>query len=358
MIRYQRRTHVNLAFALSPTERNRLPILDAIRFICASWVLFFHAGFLPFTAGVDKSTRAGLAVYAFTSNLFYGSAGVIAFFVISGFCVHYPYRERPETNWLSYFSRRYLRIGIPMIAAYLIARWLGVGAIEEGIMWTLRCELVYYTLYPLLVQARNRTSWNMVLGISLAIWIPFAIARLGLHIAMPDDVYRCIAGLPCWILGAKLAESNVHKLRPVSTPEIWAWRLGLWATASTVSFLHFHSPFNGDLTHTLFAFPVYFWLRREIQRYDYTGNVSGLLASAGLWSYSLYIMHVPGLHLSEPTHFVNIGFIFNWVRRIAMILAISYAFYLAVERPSHWLARTVSRRFRTAKPQALQPAKS
>lgn len=149
---------------MSTEAPNRLAILDAIRFVCASWVLFFHAGFLPFTAGVDKSTRAGLAVYAFSSNLFYGSAGVIAFFVISGFCVHYPYRTCPETNWLSYFARRYLRIGIPMLAAYLIARSLGVGAIEEGIMWTLRCELVYYTLYPALVWARNRSGWNTVLA--------------------------------------------------------------------------------------------------------------------------------------------------------------------------------------------------
>jgi peptidoglycan/LPS O-acetylase OafA/YrhL len=344
---------------LSATERNRLPILDAIRFVCACWVLFFHAGFLPFTAGVDKSTRAGLAVYAFSSNLFYGSAGVIAFFVISGFCVHYPYRERSETSWLSYFSRRYLRIGLPMAAAYLIARWVGVGAIEEGVMWTLRCELAYYTVYPLLVWGRRRSSWNTVLYASLALWVPLLAARMILHIGMPEDLYRCVAGLPCWILGAKLAESNVHKLRPVSEPEIWSWRLGLWAMASVVSFLHFHSPLKGDLTHTLFAFPVYFWLRREIQHYDYTGRVSGLLASAGLWSYSLYVMHVPGLELFEPAHFVNIGLILNWARRITMILALSYAFYLAVERPSHWLARGVSRRLRnTMRPAELAQANS
>jgi len=343
---------------LSPTERNRLPILDAIRFVCACWVLFFHAGFLPITAGVDKTTRAGMAVWAVSNNLFYGSAGVIAFFVISGFCVHYPYRDRPETNWPSYFSRRYLRIGIPMIAAYWIARWVGVGGIEEGVMWTLRCELAYYTLYPALVWISRRWNWNTVLGISLVLWFPFAFARLALHAGMPEDVYRCISGLPCWIAGAKLAESNVHKLRPVAAGEIWAWRLGLWATASTMSFLHFHSPFKGDLTHTLFAFPVYFWLRREIQHYDYTGKVSGLLASAGLWSYSLYVMHVPGLELFEPTHFVNIGLILNWARRIVSILALSYAFYLAVERPSHWLARALSRRIRKLTSTELTPATS
>lgn len=339
-------------------ERNRLAILDAIRFVCASWVLFFHAGFLPFTAGVDKSTRAGQAVYAFSSNLFYGSAGVIAFFVISGFCVHYPYRSRPETNWLSYFSRRYLRIGIPMFVAYWIARYLGVGVIEEGIMWTLRCELAYYTLYPALIWARRRSGWNSVLTASFVLWVPFLLARMVFHIAMPDDLYRCIAGLPCWILGAKLAESDLRMPHVVSTTEIWIWRMGVWAAASTVSFLHFHSPFTGDLTHTLFAIPVYFWLQREIERYDATGSVSPLLASAGLWSYSLYIMHVPGLDLSEPAHFVNIGLILNWARRIVMILALSYIFYLIVERPSHQFARFVSRRFRAAGKPVLAPVTS
>ena len=57
-------------------------------------------------------------------------------------------------------------------------------------------------------------------------------------------------------------------------------------------------------------------------------------------------MHVPGLVLSEPTHFVNIGLILNWARRILMILVLSYLFYLVVERPSHQLARAASRRFR------------
>ena len=229
-----------------PEATNRLAILDAIRFVCASWVLFFHAGFLPFTAGVDKSTRAGLAVSAFSNNLFYGSAGVIAFFVISGFCVHFPYRTRPETNWPSYFARRYLRIGIPMIAAYWIARALGVGAMEEGIMWTLRCELVYYTLYPLLMLAKRRTSWNVVLFACFGFWILFFFVRGG----MPVDVYRVIAGLPCWILGAKLAESNVRLPHVVSAFEIWAWRLGTWGTASTISFSEFpysdHQRFNAN----------------------------------------------------------------------------------------------------------------
>ena len=323
-----------------------MAILDAIRFVCASWVLFFHAGFLPFTAGVDKSTRAGQAVHAFTNNLFYGSAGVIAFFVISGFCVHYPNRAQPQRNWPSYFARRYIRIGIPMIAAYCIARALGVGAIEEGIMWTLRCELAYYTIYPALIYARRHTTWTRILAISFALWIPSYFLRA----AIPIDLYRAIAGLPCWILGAMLAErkpaqSGVRLPHTVSIPEIWAWRLGIWATASTISFLHFHTPISSDLTLTLFAIPVYFWLKREIERYDQTGRVSPLLAGAGLWSYSLYIMHVPGLSLSEPSHFANLGLILNWARRIAMILTLSYLFYLLIERPSHQLARAAARRF-------------
>ncbi len=68
-------------------------------------------------------------------------------------------------------------------------------------------------------------------------------------------------------------------------------------------------------------------------------------------------MHVPGLDLSEPTHFVNIGLILNWARRIVMILALSYAFYLIVERPSHQLARWVSRRLRSPRT-VLAPART
>ena len=332
--------------AKNPT--GRFAGLDAIRFVCALWVVFFHAGFIPFAAGFDKVGLIGLAMHAIQSNLFYGSAAVVVFFVISGFCIHYPNRERLETSWPAYFIRRYLRVVIPMIAAYWIARLCGVGDLEEGVMWTLRCELVYYTLYPLMLPGARRWGWNTLIGVSVAIWVPLAIAQEVFGIRVGEDVYRCIAGLPCWLLGAKLAQS-FQTFPVLSLSKLWAWRLTVWALSSTVSFLHFHSPLHSDVTLTLFAFPVYLWLGRELVHFRAGGRVWPVLAWGGLWSYSSYIIHVPALALTDSLHLF-------WPVRIAVILAFSYAFYLLVEKPGHQLARRAGGRAPSPAPNALVPS--
>jgi peptidoglycan/LPS O-acetylase OafA/YrhL len=322
----------------------RLAGLDAIRFVCALWVVFFHAGFVPFAAGFDKTSFAGKAIHAVQSNLFYGSAAVIVFFVISGFCIHYPYRERPETNWPAYFTRRYVRILIPMIAAYWIARFLGVGDREEGVMWTLRCELVYYTLYPLTLPAARRYGWTALVIATTGIWAALAIAQEVFGVKLAEDVYRCFAGLPCWLLGAKLAQ-GFGSFPVVSRANLWMWRGGIWGLSSLVSFLHFHSPLHSDATLTLLAFPVYFWLGRELAHFRAGGRVWPALAWGGLWSYSSYVIHVPAMRLYEKLNVVGINATVDWAMRVAFILVLSYLFYLAIEKPGHQLARRGARVF-------------
>lgn len=313
--------------------------LDAIRFVCALWVVFFHAGFLPLTAGVGKSTYSGLAVHAIQSNLFNGSAAVIVFFLISGFVIHYPYVEKPETRWGAYFTRRYLRILIPMAGAYAVAYAAGVGDAEEGVMWSLRCELVYYTLYPMLAAVARKRGWNLLIAVSLIPWIAAVVIRHSLR----EDVFQCAAGLPCWLLGAKLAQNIDTFPSYLTRREIWTWRLGIWGLASLISFLHFHSPIHSDVSLTLFAFPVYYWLGRELQYFRAGGYVWKWLAWGGLWSYSIYIIHVPAMQMYDNLHLETLGYVLDWARKTGFILAASYLFYLVVEKPGHWVARRAQR---------------
>ncbi len=319
----------------------RFAAIDAIRFVCALWVLFSHAGFLPLTPGSDKHTFSGLAVSALANNLFWGGTAVIVFFVISGFCIHYPYRERAETSWPAYFVRRYLRIGIPMLAAYVLAFATGAGESEEGVMWTLRCEIGYYTLYPLLLKLRDRFGWNPVIAASAALWL----IALAVEKRIPEDVFRFAAGLPCWLLGAKLADT-FQQFPVLRQARLWAWRAGMWVLSSTLAFLHFHSPLHTNVSHTLFGFAAFFWLGREIQHFRHGGVPSPLLAAAGLWSYSVYIVHVPAMHFMQWWNPDSLGLNLDWARLIGFTLLASYVFYRLVENPGHLLARALSRRLR------------
>src|SRR5690242_18982998 len=110
----------------------------------------------------------GALIKSIWDILFCGPAAVIVFFVISGFCIHYPFRGVERLQVSSFLARRYIRIGIPALAAMGLAGWTGVQALllkspsfaftldairhvndgHTGLIWSLVCELIYYTCYP------------------------------------------------------------------------------------------------------------------------------------------------------------------------------------------------------------------
>src|SRR3954463_9589743 len=101
----------------APSQSRHVAGLDSVCFVCAAWVLFGHFGFFPLSSFVGGSPRIHRVVEAALGNLFSGPAAVIVFFVISGFCIHYPFRDGRPLPLKSYYSRRYVRILIPMAAA-------------------------------------------------------------------------------------------------------------------------------------------------------------------------------------------------------------------------------------------------
>jgi hypothetical protein len=83
------------------------------------WVVFSHCGYPPLTEGLDRGNPLALLVQGVYGNLFAGVPAVIVFFVISGFCIHHPFRAPGSFQLLPYLTRRYVRIGIPLVAAVL-----------------------------------------------------------------------------------------------------------------------------------------------------------------------------------------------------------------------------------------------
>jgi len=66
-----------------------------------------------------------------------------------------------------------------------------------------------------------------------------------------------------------------------------------------------------------------------------------VLAWAGLWSYSLYLVHAQAADLWYALGVRNLGPRLNWCGIILGSLVGAYALYLVVERPSHRLARWI-----------------
>jgi len=234
-----------------------------------------HCGGPPITAGIDKTSHAGWLVGGVYNNFWNGPAAVIVFFVISGFCIHYPFaRSLRIPSLAGYSARRYLRIGIPLGAAIAVSPYLGVelGLFHDSILWSLVAELVYYTFYPaFLLMRRHGVRWQWMFAASFAVAMVLAATDpwaknypswgIGLN---------WVLGLPCWLAGCELAERVGHGRSTLSNG-IWWWRLAVWGASVAVSVLRFHSPIGYPWTLNLFAVLVACWLIREISRYQDRG---------------------------------------------------------------------------------------
>jgi hypothetical protein len=85
--------------------------LDTIRFISAFWVFLGHGAAPASPNPFPDGTLSNLLFRAIYDNLWNGGAAVIIFFVISGFCIHYPSAGSNTTpNLPVFYTRRYLRI--------------------------------------------------------------------------------------------------------------------------------------------------------------------------------------------------------------------------------------------------------
>jgi peptidoglycan/LPS O-acetylase OafA/YrhL len=330
------------------TNKNRQTVLglDAIRFVCAIWVVIGHFSPPPILEGIGKSTLFGFIINGVYSNLWSGPSAVIVFFVISGFCIHYPQSNQLKIVSIpSYFLRRYIRIGIPLVIAIILSQFLKVKLylFNDSILWSLVAELIYYTIYPVILKIRQLGfSWLQMFFISFiaALLVAMTNPSAGNYPSFGIGL-NWILGFPCWILGVQLAELVFEDNEP-KPKHIWLWRMSVWGSSVVCSILRYHSPVKYPWTLNFFAVLVLFWLLQEIRLYRYEIPPK-ILEWGGRWSYSLYLIHVlaQSIWLSIPQ--VNLGNLINWVVNMMFILILSYVFALLIEFPSHKLARTIGK---------------
>ncbi|HEY1750144.1 MAG TPA: acyltransferase [Caulobacteraceae bacterium] len=325
-------------------ERHEIKGLDTLRFVAASIVALGNGAAFPLADEIGKHGAWQRVLTGVWGVSFNGVAAVIVFFVISGFCIHYgpatgaPYRTGP------FWVRRGVRIAGPLLGAMALATALGHRA--EGalgaVLWSLYCELIYYALYPLLRIAFRRLGLANTVLISLLVAGAMIVVGWRLPYYWSFTIWLTwLVGLPAWLLGCLLAE-QVAAIGVAGAGNVWAWRAGLWTYATVALAVFFHAPIKAGLPLLLFPFQllIYLWIMAEMNHFERRGT-SRLLEWCGRWSYSLYLVHniVISATPISPTALVT-----GWMLRVALILGGSLAFYAVVEAPSHWLARTASRR--------------
>ncbi len=322
--------------------------LDSLRFFLALVVVLSHMP-NPIAITLKASNHYIFkSIGYFITPMFNGVGAVIAFFIISGFVIHYPNKNKKIDYW-KFLIRRWVRLGIPMIVVSVFTIHYGIFA--KIPIWSLYCELIYYTLYPLLVK--TKISWNIIF------WLAFGIASTLIVTLCYPDIQSLIyqknlhffgsywqlgteltwaIGLPCWLLGVILAEHIDSYTYKVTALNIYTWRAVVLLTSMVIQIARYKYFLSWIVSMNLFAFLLFFWLRNEIIYYRDHKSVP-FFERLGKFSYSLYLTHelvVMGLMFYIPFNF------YTYLLYILLCVASSYIIYLFLEKPSHLLAQKIS----------------
>lgn len=372
-----------------------LPFIDDLRGLAILAVFVFHA--LGVAFGADKLPwlnwgrgwnveKSFLAVFPAQ----WGWAGVAAFFVVSGFCIHLNHRHWQEKGWKAFALRRFFRIYPPYFVALVIFRSVllirtGLIGMHEGgwtgftdagyqmvahvflvhnfdahfyyrinpVFWSIAIEVQLYVLYPVLLLIATRYGWGRALAITAVIELSLRGIQSGLAIfSAESELPYFISGSPffywfSWTIGAALAEAWLEGDK-LPFRNGWGW---IWPLLFIVSF--FFRPLYDGFSFTFAALATVSLMANLLGRRP-TASPSVLqehISSTGLVSYSAYLIHFPLLSLVPmalarvsshpvPHLFVFALCLLAWFP----IYALSCFLYEYVEQPSiAWGKRVIAR---------------
>jgi peptidoglycan/LPS O-acetylase OafA/YrhL len=300
----------------------------------------------------------------------YGYTGVTLFFVLSGLCIHLPQARRGEhrVSVGKFAARRFWRL-YPAYLASILFSVLALAAPKlilaaggrsfdwwselrvwdalvtaaflqpvwpeslgfNGVYWTLVYEVQFYAAYPLLLWCLRRRGLIPVGAVLLAAEVYFAYVPPPIVCFLPAKYFE-------WYLGVVAAELVARSSNRAPAAA------GLCAVAGL-----------GCGVYSTFD-PTLYPLRDLLLALGYFGLIlrvasgRGVLASLGGWralgvvgvfSYSLYLIHVPvidlvwvGLDRLVAQRTPNPAVVM-WASLLAVpiSLAVAYGFFRAFERP-------------------------
>lgn len=312
--------------------------LDHIRGIAILAVLFFHTlgnvyGYdaLPWN-GWFRDFSVPVSFLCFLPFSF-AQAGVPIFFVVSGFCIHMSFQQQGQ-RYGSFFLRRFFRIYPPYLAALffsvlLIMARSGLDFHTQAVwtqllthsflvhnyspdtfsglnasFWSLAVEAQLYLLYPALLALVARFDWRRTMiflaGCELLIrGLDGLIQTVGATGTLWGHISWLFTGSPLgywfsWALGAFIADAFLKK-RPlpfIKASPIW------WIVLVVVCY--FVKPLN-SFRFLLFAVITAIFVSKLLAgvrpKYNIPAFWSGILKNIGLWSYSIYLLHQPLIHV-------------------------------------------------------------
>lgn len=357
--------------------------IDALRGLSALAIVLHHVrvdlwiGWNAIRAAPQSySALDRAAAWLSVPTPFFHSA-VMLFFLVSGFCIHYPHAAGGRKIELAaYMRRRLCRIYPPYLAA--VALTLGIEALlstrgqavsapativksvlmlqnygsgagqmnANPSLWSLPVEVELYIAYLLFAGLTARY------GLRRSMLVAGAVSMAALGLLMWRDWSGAFYHPPTnfalfwviWCAGAALAEVVKRNALP-------AWKP--WMSLATLAALgaalgcSLSKRLPGEVqffTWAAFYGSVLLWgLTRPDPLSAWSARTREILMLLGTISYSLYLIHFPLFRLfgalwvqtfgAKPSNFlVGLGF-------SLLMLPLAWVFHWAIERPSHRLAK-------------------
>jgi peptidoglycan/LPS O-acetylase OafA/YrhL len=328
----------------------RIPSLDLFRGIAVACVFLHHcleaafgASQLPWAGWTrDFSFSPGHRPLILLYPLTVGWWGVSVFFVISGFCIHLSANRQAHEGMSGFFTRRFFRIYPPYLAALLffalVWPWTRtslhsdsgrmqiashallvhnfVGEWFFGInpsFWSIAVGAQLYVIYPLLLLCVSRWTWRKTI-VFLAIGEATLRLNFGIYFWLTGQhPPSWLSANPfvywfSWALGALLAEAHLRERTiPLADLSPWVWTCAFLLTSVVRPLSDLGFFFGAMLAANLLA-------RQLTASAPAAGRALSTpatsareprwkrhLHSAGLWSFSIYLVHEPLLEAFSRT---------------------------------------------------------
>ncbi len=355
---------------------DRILIIDFLRGLSCLGVLLYHIrvdlwiGWWRITSYPQEySSFAKAMAWLSIPTPFMGYA-VVLFFLISGFCIHYPNTlTNARPRWKTYFIRRFWRIypayfaalvftvGISYLCLTLwgdktwdVSKIFRVSTLTQNYppgngqflsnpsLWTIPLEIEFYLLYPLaflfLASNRNPYLWLLAFGISV---VSILLSYQGYNWL----TFTALFLWPSWLLGAWIAKLyRDQKLKRIKLCYLLLL-VGLTLVVSLISrYKNWESWIQYFAWTTFYSFFFIFCLShaRLINR-----MIGIRLTKAVSWigkiSFSLYLIHFPLFKLfgylhreifdEKPANFLISLFY------LLPVILIAWLFFRCVEDPIH-----------------------
>ena len=293
-----------------------------------------------------------------------------SFFLISGFCIHYPNTiPKIKPCWKTYLIRRFWRIYptfliavilTSIISFYCHVKWgdrtwnpekiFRVATISQNYppgngqflsnpsLWTIPLEIEFYALYPLafILLLRFKFVWLIVFSICVSGICTYLTIK-----GMQWISFTALFLWPSWLLGAWVA--TLHRENKISKfkTSILTLAISLFLALGLYSRLQ---RWDSWLQYTfwtgfyLFMFIIFLRFEQLFAKVNKNFFLK-LLAWLGKISFSLYLIHFPVFRLFGYFHrdFFGekpINFLITLIYIIPVIF-LAWLFFICIENPIH-----------------------